>query len=143
MIDFSNQSNNMNTHQFSLLFVLVLFKSQVILLVLSKSQGIWSVEGNGLFFLNPKGFDFSHYYLITEEISFYFSWDLIVYSLTTNLENHLTYHWRENLKGNLKKYLTNNWENNLIYNLLDAIASVMASETADVKNGTLILDNVP
>ena len=68
---------------------------------------------------------------------------MIVYNLTTNLENHLMYNWRENLKGNLKKYLTNNWENNLIYNLLDAIASVMASEMADVKNGTLILDNVP
>ena len=68
---------------------------------------------------------------------------MIVYNLTTNLENHLMYNWRENLKGNLKKYLTNNWENNLIYNLPNAIASVMANEMADVKNGTLILDNVP
>ena len=54
--------------------------------------------------------------------------------------DHLTHHWRENLKGNLKKYLTYNWESNLIYNSPDAMASVMiASEMADVKNGTLIL----
>ena len=49
MIDFSNQSNNMNTKQFSFLLVLVLFKSQVIYLVLSKSQGIWSI-GRNVFF---------------------------------------------------------------------------------------------
>ena len=52
---FSNQSNNMNTKQFSFLLVLVLFKSQVIYLVLSKSQGIWSVERNGLFFFKSQG----------------------------------------------------------------------------------------
>ena len=47
--------NNMNTKQFSFLFVLVLFKSQVILLVLSKSQGIWSVERNGLVLFKSQG----------------------------------------------------------------------------------------
>ena len=47
--------NNMNTKQFSLIFVLVLFKSQVILLVLSKSQGIWSVERNGFFLFKSQG----------------------------------------------------------------------------------------
>ena len=52
---FSNQSNNMNTKQFSFLLVLVLFKSQVILLVLSKSQGIWSVERNGLVLFKSQG----------------------------------------------------------------------------------------
>ena len=129
MIDFSNQSNNMNTKQFSWFF--------------PNPKGFDLLKEMVCIFLNPKGFDFSHYYLITEEISFYFSWDLIVYSLTTNLENHLTYHWRENLKGNLKKYLTNILINNLIYNLVHAMASVMESEMADVKNGTLILDNYP
>ena len=72
-------------------------------------------------------------------IPFWFQWDWIVFNSTTNLEDHLTYNWRENLKGNLKKYLTYNWESNLIYNSPDAMASVMASEMADVKNGTLIL----
>ena len=54
-ISIVEQKSNMNTKQFSLLFVLVLFKSQVILLVLSKSQGIWSVERNGLFFFKSQG----------------------------------------------------------------------------------------
>ena len=47
--------NNTNTKQFSFLFVLVLFKSQVILLVLSKSQGICSVERNGLVLFKSQG----------------------------------------------------------------------------------------
>ena len=51
-------------------------------------------------------------------------------------------HLRENLNANLKKYLTNILINNLIYNLVHAMASVMESEMADVKNGTLILDNI-
>ena len=47
--------NNMNPKQFFYLFVLVLFKFQVILLVLSKSQGIWSVERNGLVLFKSQG----------------------------------------------------------------------------------------
>ena len=61
--------NNMNTEQFSFLFVLVLFKSQVILLVLPKSQGIWSFERNGLVLFKSQGswWFFIIYYSISIE----------------------------------------------------------------------------